>query len=50
MRCAECGIETEDKARGWRALVGEEDDGGVMVAVFCPACAERELEAESTTE
>jgi hypothetical protein len=43
VRCSECGIEADDKARGWRAMLGEEDDGELMVGVFCPACAEREF-------
>jgi hypothetical protein len=25
-------------------MLGEEDDGSLMVAVFCPACAEREFD------
>jgi hypothetical protein len=43
VRCAECGAEADEQARGWRALIGEEDDGELMVAVFCPARAEREF-------
>jgi hypothetical protein len=31
------------RPRGWRALIGEEDDGELMVAVFCPDCATREF-------
>jgi hypothetical protein len=43
MCCAECGVEADEQARGWRALIGEEDDGELMVAVLCPACAECEF-------
>jgi hypothetical protein len=43
MRCEECGAEADERARGWRALLGEEDDGSLMVALFCPACASREF-------
>jgi hypothetical protein len=27
MRCAECGAEADSRARGWQAMLGEEDDG-----------------------
>jgi hypothetical protein len=43
VRCAECEAAADEKARGWRALIGEEDDSSLMVAIFCPACAEREF-------
>jgi hypothetical protein len=46
VRCAECGIESDERALGWRALIGEEDDGSLIVAVFCPGCAEREFGRE----
>jgi hypothetical protein len=45
MRCAECGIDDE-RARGWRALLGEDDDGELMVATFCAVCAENEFGGE----
>jgi hypothetical protein len=45
MRCEECGAEAEEQARGWRALIGEEDDGEVVVCVFCAECAAREFGA-----
>jgi hypothetical protein len=28
----------------WRALIGEEDDGSLLVAVFSPECSEREFD------
>lgn len=34
MRCEECGADADEQARGWRALLGEEDDGELMVSVF----------------
>jgi hypothetical protein len=40
MRCEECGREADGTARGWRATSG---NGSLMVAVFCPECAEREF-------
>jgi hypothetical protein len=43
LRCAECGADADGKARGCRALIGEEDDGGLMVAVFCSECAKQEF-------
>jgi hypothetical protein len=36
MRCEECGAEADEQGLGWRALIGEEDDGELMVGVFCP--------------
>jgi len=43
MRRAECGI-SRTSSQGWRALTGEEDDGELMVAVFCPEWAAREFD------
>lgn len=43
LTCAVCGVESEGRARGWRALLGREDDDTVTVQVFCPACAAREF-------
>ena len=43
LTCAVCGVESKGKARGWRALLGREDDDAVTVQVFCPECAEREF-------
>jgi hypothetical protein len=34
-------LEADDGTRGWRALIGEEDEGSLMVVTFCPECAER---------
>jgi hypothetical protein len=46
MHSDECGREADSGARGWRAYLGEEDDGSLMVGVFCPRCAEREFRDE----
>ena len=44
LRCGLCGREQDEGERGWRGLLGqEEDDSGLMVGVFCPECAAREL-------
>jgi hypothetical protein len=44
IRCAECGREDDGgDERGWRAYLGDADDGGDEVLVFCPECAEREF-------
>jgi hypothetical protein len=45
MRCAECGAESDERARGWRALLGEEweTDGSLFVVTYCPSCAEQEF-------
>jgi hypothetical protein len=34
LHCIACGLKAAEKAQGWRALLGEEDDGELMVAVF----------------
>ena len=46
MRCAECGTEDE-RVQGWRALLGEDGDRSLMVAVFCPECAEQRVRRRS---
>jgi DNA-directed RNA polymerase subunit RPC12/RpoP len=43
VKCAECGAEADEQARGWRAMIGEEDDGELGVCVFCPECGAREF-------
>ena len=43
LECAECKIESTGKARGWRALLGLEDDDTETVVVLCPECAAREF-------
>jgi hypothetical protein len=43
MTCEGCEAEADGRAQGWRALIGEEDDGSLMVAVFCAECATREF-------
>jgi len=48
MRCAECGAESDERVEGWRAMLGEEDDGELVTVVFCPQCAQREFGRERT--
>lgn len=43
LECAECKVVSTGKARGWRALLGLEDDDTETVVVLCPDCAEREF-------
>jgi hypothetical protein len=43
LECAECKVASTGKARGWRALLGLEDDDTETVVVLCPECAEREF-------
>jgi hypothetical protein len=43
IRCQECGREDDSDERGWRAFLGDGDDGGDVVFVYCPQCAEREF-------
>jgi len=46
LRCQECGCRSES-GRGWFGYITEdpEDGQGAQVAVYCPPCAQRELEA-----
>jgi hypothetical protein len=46
LECAECKVSSTGKARGWRALLGLEDDDTETVVVLCPDCAEREFGEE----
>lgn len=39
LTCAVCGVESEGRARDWRALLGREDDDTVSVEVICSTCA-----------
>jgi hypothetical protein len=41
MRCQECGVEADARARGWRALIAHApwDDELPETAVYCPVCA-----------
>jgi hypothetical protein len=49
MRCAECGRLADERAVGWRALLGcEFPDDQAEVFVFCPECAEREFAADAS--
>jgi hypothetical protein len=44
--CDVCRQESDDRAKGWLAFQGREDDDNVCVAVFCPGCLAREFEDE----
>jgi len=35
--CVKCKTESDDAARGWRALRGDNDE----VVTYCPSCAMR---------
>ena len=42
--CTKCGVESEGRARHWRALLGLEDDRETeSVETFFPECAEPEF-------
>jgi hypothetical protein len=44
LRCANCGREADNKAKGWRALHGRgEPQDQPETFVFCPVCAEQEF-------
>ena len=46
LRCAECGREADEGARGWRGLLARanpEDEPEVVT--FCSECAERDFGA-----
>jgi hypothetical protein len=45
LRCGECGVLSDDRARGWRAVrAGEIDpDDTPELLVFCLDCSEREF-------
>jgi hypothetical protein len=43
LQCVECGRVSRENERGWRAYLGDADDGGDEVLVFCPGCAEPEF-------
>jgi hypothetical protein len=49
LRCAECGVESDLFATSWRAFLihGIEGESDTEVLMFCPQCAERELEPSS---
>jgi hypothetical protein len=36
--CGEYGCESDDRAWGWEAYLGFENDGTESVAFFCPDC------------
>jgi hypothetical protein len=41
--CVECGRETTSAERVWRAVLAGGVGDELEVAVYCPACAEREF-------
>jgi hypothetical protein len=45
LRCCECGVLSDEAARGWRAYVGGvlDPDDEPKVLVFCPDCDAREF-------
>jgi hypothetical protein len=38
--CIECRTQSDSRAVGWRAYLGDDDE----VVVFCPGCASREFD------
>ena len=38
--CAECGVESDATARGWRAYLALEEDGSESCEIFCRTSAE----------
>jgi len=36
--CEACGVESDDRAVGWEAHLGVEEDGSGVVAFYCPEC------------
>jgi hypothetical protein len=49
IECVECGETAAAAERGWQALLVEDPDGAdpPEVALYCPACAEREFGSRS---
>lgn len=47
MICAECGIEADVAAHGWRGYRLDDEGEEPEVGFFCPACAEREFGEKS---
>ena len=46
VKCSECGATARAGADGWRAyVVGGYDGEDPEVVVFCPDCADRELDS-----
>ena len=48
LQCLECGAVSDEDARGWRAYIGGgfDDDDPLEVGIYCPACSEREFQAD----
>lgn len=45
--CESCGREADRKAKGWRGLLGREDDDSATVVVLCPDCRRQEFEPDA---
>ena len=43
LTCAECGRESDEEARGWRAYLTGEEGAVDGVEIFCPDCAREEF-------
>lgn len=45
LRCVECRRTSDERARGWRAMVAEEweTDCSLFTVVYCPECAVHEF-------
>ena len=39
LECVECGCRDDERGRGWRAYLDDDQD----VWIYCPDCAEREF-------
>jgi hypothetical protein len=52
MRCAECGAEADEKARGWRAALGEEweTDGSLFVVRYREPCYQHEFGVDESEQ
>jgi hypothetical protein len=50
LTCIECGVESDNEARGWRGVLGGLEDGegddALEAFVFCPDCATREFDGD----
>jgi len=52
LRCEDCGVESDVFATRWLAFIlnGVEGESDTEVLIFCPECAERELEPSGWDE
>jgi hypothetical protein len=42
--CVECEAESEERARGWRALLADAEFEPEEAATYCPDCARKEFD------